>query len=105
MGGCECFSIYSEVATASLALFAITVEAGALAKELLAYEITVNQHANAQINARSGAHDDLVSSLGLSCGIDRTGSRVESRNYLAPGGETIEDALRDRWARRRKKGP
>lgn len=32
--------------------------------------------------------------------VDRTGSRVGSRNYLAPG-ETLEDALRDRWNRNR----
>lgn len=81
-----------------------TVEAGQLTKELMDYEIHVNQHANAQFNARSGSHDDLVIGLGLSCGIDRSPTKVSSRSYLEPGGETLEDALRDRWVRRQDAG-
>lgn len=58
-----------------------TVEAGILATELMDYEITVNDHANASFNAKSGSHDDLVIALGLSCGIERSAGRASSRRY------------------------
>lgn len=50
----------------------LTVKAGTLARELLAYETTVNEHANASFNAKAGSHDDLVIAVGLSCGIERS---------------------------------
>lgn len=78
-----------------------TVEAGILARELMDYEISVSDTAHASFNAKSGSHDDLVIALGLTCGIDRTAAKVTSRSYVEPGGETLEDALRDRWRRGR----
>jgi hypothetical protein len=46
-------------------------EANALVKELLAYEIRIAQDANTQYGAfTTGAHDDLVTALGLSVQLD-----------------------------------
>lgn len=69
-----------------------TVEAGTLARELMDYEIKVNDHANASFNAKSGSHDDLVIALGLSCGVNRTAGRASSRSYL----DNDRDLQRDR---------
>lgn len=43
-------------------------ETDALLQELLTYEIRVNENAHAQFGAfKTGAHDDLVTALGLAC--------------------------------------
>ena len=48
-----------------------TAEAEALARELLDYEIRVDQDANDRYGAfRVGSHDDLVTALGLACLVD-----------------------------------
>ena len=57
-----------------------TREAAALAQELLDYEIKVDEHANDKYGAfRVGAHDDLVTALGLACLEDWRS--VPSRQY------------------------
>lgn len=48
-----------------------TPEAEACAQELLDYEIKIDQNANDTYGAfRVGAHDDLVTALGLACQVD-----------------------------------
>lgn len=47
-----------------------TEEARTLARELQDYRITVSDAGHASFNARSGQHDDLVISLGLSAGYE-----------------------------------
>ena len=45
-----------------------TAEAAALGRELLDYEIKIDEDANDRYGAfRTGAHDDLVTALGLAC--------------------------------------
>ena len=51
-----------------------TIEAGVLAEELLDYEIRITEDANDRYGAFSvGAHDDLVTALGLATQEDRGG--------------------------------
>lgn len=59
-----------------------TVEASILAKELMDYRMEFNAHASASFNAKSGAPDDLVIVLRLSCRIERSTSRATSRSYI-----------------------
>ncbi len=62
----------------------MTPDAQALVDELINYEITVNDHANASFNARQGKHDDLVIALGLAVGMERHGSEITAASYLTP---------------------
>lgn len=61
-----------------------TDEAQALVDELVNYEVTINEHANASFNARPGKHDDLVIALGLGVGMETHASKIESSSYIAP---------------------
>jgi hypothetical protein len=62
-----------------------TAEADALGKELLDYEIRVTEDANDRYGAfRVGAHDDLVTALGLATQEDQSG--VVSTSYRDPYG-------------------
>ena len=63
-----------------------TSEAEALGKELLDYEIRVTEDANDRYGAfRVGAHDDLVTALGLATQEDRGGGEA-ARSYRDPCG-------------------
>lgn len=62
----------------------MTPDAQALVDELVHYEITVNDHANASFNARQGKHDDLVIALGLAVGMEHHGSEITAASYLVP---------------------
>lgn len=73
-----------------------TPEARVLADELVNYEITVNDHANASFNARQGKHDDLVIALGLAVGMERHGATVTSGPYLATSKRGRRNASRTR---------
>jgi len=63
-------------------------ESDILTAELATYAIVVNDHANASFNARSGQHDDLVISLGLSVGFGGP------RKHGAP---VVMGSARGRW--------
>jgi hypothetical protein len=80
-----------------------TVQAGTLAKELLDYRIDVSDAGHASFNAKSGAHDDLVIALGLSCGVERSAGRVTSSSYVSRE-PTPQERLqeRGRWERQRE---
>lgn len=80
-----------------------TVEAAALARELMDYRIDVSDAGHASFNAKAGAHDDLVIALGLSCGIERNAGRASSRSYINADPDLERDrhhAERDRRSRR-----
>jgi len=63
-----------------------TSEAEILAQELLDYEIRVTEDANERYGAfRVGAHDDLVTALGLATQEDRGGGEA-STSYVDPYG-------------------
>src|SRR5215217_6568425 len=63
-----------------------TAEAEVLGKELLDYEIKVTEDANDRYGAfRVGAHDDLVTALGLATQEDRGGGEA-STSYVDPYG-------------------
>src|SRR5918999_1374443 len=63
-----------------------TAEAEALGRELLDYEIRVTEDANDRYGAfRVGAHDDLVTALGLATQEDRGGGQA-STSYVDPYG-------------------
>lgn len=70
-----------------------SVEAGILTRELMSYEIRVNDHANASFNAKSGSHDDLVIACGLSCGIERSAGRASSKSYVNEDRDLQRDTL------------
>lgn len=62
-----------------------TAEAAALAKELGDYEIRVNANANVQTGAfKTGAHDDLVTALGLAVGADSRPAPARDVSAFAP---------------------
>lgn len=80
-----------------------TVEAAILARELQEYQITVNEHAHASFNAKVGSHDDLVISLGLSCGIEQSAERATSRRYVDGDPDLTRDQQRGQWNRTRRR--
>ncbi len=68
-----------------------TAEARQLARELLDYEIKVDQNANDHYGAfKTGAHDDLVTALGLATQLDQspTLTRIDDPAVLAILGGT-----------------
>ncbi len=78
-----------------------TPEAEVLAKELLEYEIHVDQDANDKYGAfKVGTHDDLVTALGLACQVDPPPPQPAERPvhtlqmFGAPG--AAADARRER---------
>lgn len=65
-------------------------EASALVKELLAYEIRISQDANAQYGAfTTGAHDDLVTAMGLAVQLD-TDLTAITPGVFGAGGAAID---------------
>ena len=63
-----------------------TAEAAVMRQELLDYEIRVDADANDRYGAfRVGSHDDLVTALGLSVGVEPGHRRVIGESYLTVG--------------------
>lgn len=79
-----------------------TVEAATLAKELTDYRVNVSDRGHASFDAKSGAHDDLVIALGLSCGIERSAARATSRNYIRDP-DLTRDQERAQWNQTRRR--
>jgi len=74
-----------------------TAEAEVLAKELLDYEIRVTEDANDRYGAfRVGAHDDLVTALGLATQDDRGGGEAAT-SYRHPYGFGDIDSASGFW--------
>ncbi len=59
-----------------------TPEAHSLTDELDDFEVSVTSQANVQWGAKSGAHDDLVSALGLACLLDQSAHQCGSLRYI-----------------------
>jgi hypothetical protein len=78
-----------------------TTEALAMKQELLDYEIRVDENANDKYGAfKVGAHDDLVTALGLAVGADLGGREATSYSYLGEDDVDPDDLGPDQWLAR-----